>query len=124
MHLTLKQETFCQAIGDGMNKLAAYRLAYNADGMKDSVTSVEASKLLKNPKVARRLTEMKSLLAEKVLWTREESVNSLKDVIKNPSRASDVVAAVKELNAMHGFNAAQKIELSGEIKSIQVAYED
>lgn len=124
MHLTLKREKFCQAVAEGVNKLDAYRLAYPTTKMKDNVASTEASKLLQNPNVYQRISELRNMLVEKVLWTREESVNSLKEVIKNPSRASDVVAAVKELNAMHGFNAAQKIELSGEIKSIQVAYED
>jgi len=124
MDLTLKQETFCQAIVDGMSKLDSYRLAYDAEDMKDNVVSREAWKLLQHPKVSQRIAQMKSLLTEKVLWTREQSVYALTSVIQNPSRASDVVSAVKELNAMHGFNAAQKIELSGEVRSIQVAYED
>jgi mannose-6-phosphate isomerase class I len=44
---------------------------------------------------------------------------ALKGVIKAPDRKSDVVAAVRELNVMHGFHEAQKIEHSGAITSIE-----
>lgn len=124
MILTEKQEAFCRAIAEGFGTLEAYKIAYDASNMKDQTASVEASKVLKRPKIASRIAELRNGLVEKTLWTREQSVNALTSVIKNPSRASDVVSAVKELNAMHGFNAAQKIELSGEVRSIQVAYED
>jgi hypothetical protein len=44
---------------------------------------------------------------------REDSVRTLIAVIRQPDKASDVVAAVKALNDMHGFNAAQKVEHGG-----------
>ncbi len=57
--------------------------------------------------------ELKADLASRNLWTREQSVQALIRVIKNPDKASDIVAAVKELNAMHGFNAPDKVEVTG-----------
>ena len=39
-------------------------------------------------------------------------------VIRDAERASDIVSAVKELNAMHGFNAPQKVEHSGAVTSV------
>ena len=34
-------------------------------------------------------------------------------MLSNPETQKDVIAAVKELNAMHGYNAPQKLEVSG-----------
>jgi mannose-6-phosphate isomerase class I len=53
------------------------------------------------------------------MWARHLSIEALKEVIETPDRKSDVVAAVRELNAMHGFHEAQKIEHSGSITSIE-----
>jgi uncharacterized protein involved in tolerance to divalent cations len=45
-------------------------------------------------------------LAKQQLWTREDSVKTLKEVISDiEARPSDKTGAVKELNAMHGYNA-------------------
>ena len=49
---------------------------------------------------------------------REDSVRSLVKVVRTAERPSDIVAAVKALNEMHGFNAPQKVEHSGAITSI------
>ena len=56
---------------------------------------------------------------EQSMWARNLSIEALKEVIEAPDRKSDVVAAVRELNAMHGFHEAQKIEHSGSIASIE-----
>jgi hypothetical protein len=70
-------------------------------------------------KVKKRIAEIQQLLLIRTLWSREQSVMALKEVIKAPDRKSDVVAAVRELNVMHGFHEAQKIEHSGAITSIE-----
>jgi phage terminase small subunit len=59
--LTVKQEAFCQAYVKGDSKGSAseaYRIAYEADGMKDSSIRVEACRLLDNPKVTQRIDEL------------------------------------------------------------------
>jgi hypothetical protein len=43
--LTVKQESFCQALARGLSASDAYRAAYNAEGMKGNVVNNEASKL-------------------------------------------------------------------------------
>lgn len=43
--LTVKQESFCQALAKGLSASDAYRTAYNAEGMKGNVVNNEASKL-------------------------------------------------------------------------------
>jgi phage terminase small subunit len=107
MTLTAKQEKFCQSIADGMNQSDAYRAAYSAGGMKDATINVKASELMSDGKV-----ELRGALATKALWTREDSVTALRDIAQgSEARANEIVAAIKELNAMHGFNAPTKHEL-------------
>ena len=53
--LTGKQSAFVQAVLKGANQSDAYRLAYNAENMRDSTIWNEASKLFANPKVSARI---------------------------------------------------------------------
>jgi hypothetical protein len=116
MNLTPKQEKFAQSIADGMTQADAYRLSYNAANMSDAALHVEASKLMDNPKITHRLSELRSKLEKKALWTREMSVQALAQAYKmaqSKGNASGMTGAIKELNAMHGFNEPTKHELSG-----------
>lgn len=120
MALTAKQEAFAQALADGMTQADAYRKAYSVrDATTKSVHEL-ASKLAKNTKVASRVDELRGKLEEKALWTRERSVAVLADIADGMEcKAVERVAAVKELNAMHGFNAPAKVELQGAITVIE-----
>lgn len=109
--LTAKQEAFCQGIADGLGQADAYRAAYDAEGMKDNTIYPHASKLMKNDKVAARIAELKADVQEKQLWTREMSVKALVAAYREGSGAVKV-SAVKELNAMHGFNEPSKLDVS------------
>lgn len=116
--LTAKQEAFAQAIADGMSQAEAYRTAYDAENMQDSSIYVEASKLIDNPNVAQRVKELKEALANRVLWTREMSVKALVQTYRESS-GSVKVAAVKELNAMHGYNEPAKVNVTGHIAVVK-----
>jgi hypothetical protein len=115
MALTSKQENFCQCVADGKTQADAYRAAYNTSKMKSDSIIVNASQLMSNTNVAQRVAFLREELSKKALWSREESIQALKVVVDNPERNTDIVAAVKELNAMHGYNAPSKVELSGEV---------
>ncbi|MBV5329146.1 MAG: hypothetical protein JZU65_16215 [Chlorobium sp.] len=95
-----------------MTQADAYRKAYKSNKMKSETIQNNAHTLMKNSEVAARVSGLKAEVAAKHLWTREDSVNALKGVVNSPDRAGDVTAAVKELNAMHGFNAPTKNEHS------------
>ena len=113
MKLTAKQEKFAQSIADGMNQSDAYRSAYNTGLMKDNSINVNASKMASDTKVALRVAALKSALESKGLWTREKSVLALSSIADDgESKAGEIVAAVKELNSMHGFNAPTKIDVA------------
>lgn len=118
MSLTAKQEHFAQCIADGMTQADAYRTAYGADKMKTETIHKRASELMSDGEVKGRVQELKGKLSAKALWSREMSVKALVSsykVAQGQNNASGMTGAIKELNAMHGFNAPQKVDISGEI---------
>jgi phage terminase small subunit len=114
VNLTAKQEAFCQGIADGLGQADAYRAAYDAEGMKDNTIYPKASELMKNGKVAARIAELRESVQEKQLWSREMSVKALVAAYREGS-GSVKVAAVKELNAMHGYNEPSKVSINGSL---------
>lgn len=114
VNLTAKQEAFCQGIADGLGQADAYRAAYDAEGMKDNTIYPLASKLMKNSKIAARIAELRESVQEKQLWSREMSIKALVQAYKEGS-GSVKVAAVKELNAMHGYNEPAKLSINGNL---------
>jgi phage terminase small subunit len=113
--LTGKQEKFCQCIADGMTQADAYRTAYNAVNMKPESVQVKACELTKDGKISVRVAELKSALEKKQLWTREKSVKALINAYKvaeDAGNAAAMTGSIKELNAMHGYNAPSKVDLS------------
>ena len=121
--LTPKQEAFCQAIADGMTQADAYRTAYSAAKMTDKSVWERASHLMKNVKVTARVSELKSALEAKQLWTREESVKTLAGIAKdNDAKQADQINAVKALNTMHGFDAPKQFDMS--IKQLPTIIDD
>lgn len=114
--LTAKQEAFCQGIADGLGQADAYRAAYDCEHWKDNVIYSKASVLMKNGKVLERIAELKAEVQQKQLWSREMSVKGLVAAFKvaqTSSNASGMTGAIKELNAMHGFNEPTKVNVSG-----------
>ena len=117
--LTPRQEAFALSVASGKSQAEAYRNAYpKSTAWKDTAVWQQASRLMAQPHVASRVAEHRAELTRRSLWAREDSVRSLMGVIRDAERASDIVAAVKELNAMHGFNAPQKVEHSGAVTSV------
>ena len=114
--LTSQQEAFAQAVASGKSQSDAYRSAYPKSlKWKPDTLWNRASALMRNSEVLARTNAIRAEVAEKGLWTREDSVNALISVIQEHEKKTDIVAAVKELNAMHGFEAPKKIEHSGNV---------
>jgi phage terminase small subunit len=114
--LTAKQEAFAQAIADGMGQADAYRMAYDAEGMADSTIYPKASRMLNEGKIRARVDELKAMVVEKQLWTREMSVKGLIQayrIAQDAKTSTGMTAAVKELNVMHGFNEPTKLSITG-----------
>jgi hypothetical protein len=83
--------------------------------MKAETIQNNAYKLNSDNDVITRIDFLRKELESKALWTREESVIELKKVLEMPDNSAAQIAAVKELNAMHGYNAPTKLELSGKV---------
>lgn len=114
MALTPKQEKFAQCVADGMTQADAYRTAFDVSPTtKQETVYKRAGELMSDGAISGRVAELRQQLSAKALWTRQDSVQALISVLSNPESQKDVIAAVKELNAMHGFNAPQKMELGG-----------
>ena len=115
--MTPKQEKFAQCVADGMSQAEAYRTAFSVkESTKPETSQANASRLMANSTVSARVAELKSKLEQKGLWTREMSVQALQkamDIAQNQNNAAGLTGAVKELNAMHGFNAPLKHEVTG-----------
>ena len=112
MPLTPKQEKFAQNVAKGMTFSDAYRNSYDASKMVDETVHKRASELAQKGEIAGRINKLKEQLSERQLWSREDSIKKLIEVMSD-ARPNDVIAAIKELNNMHGFDAPSKIELSG-----------
>ena len=120
MELTAKQEAFAQAIADGLNQADAYRKAYNPKPMTANALGVRAHEVGTNSKVVVRVAELRKAITDKQLWTREDSVRALRSVAdKDEAKGAEIVAAIKELNSMHGFNAPVKLDLAATISVIE-----
>lgn len=119
--LTAKQEAFAQAIADGLGQADAYRMAYNAEGMKDASIYPKASRMMSEGKIRVRVDELKAQVADKHLWTREMSVKGLIQayrIAQEAKTSTGMTAAVKELNVMHGFNEPTKLSVDMKFKPI------
>lgn len=105
--LTDKQEKFAQLVVDGESQAESYRQAYDASNMTDSATGVEASRTAALPHVSLRINQLRDELEEMRLWTRLDSIKTLKEVAEEKGEGfknSDRVAAVKALNSMNGWD--------------------
>jgi phage terminase small subunit len=113
MALTAKQEKFAQCVADGMTQADAYRASYSAEKMADNAVYVKASQLMAEGKVSVRVAELRQALSDRLLWAREDSVRVLAKIAQDDAEAphSAIVSAVKELNAMHGYNEPTKVDL-------------
>lgn len=105
MKLTDKQEKFAQLLVEVGSKSEAYRQSYDVSNMTSKTVNEEACRLSMNPKVAARVEEIRDELAIKSLWRRVDSVSKLKKIAESgQAQDKDIVAAVKALNSMYGWD--------------------
>lgn len=101
--LTEKQETFVKNIIEGMNQADAYRSAYPNQRMSDKTIWETASKLMKNPKVVARLTELRNELAKPSIMTAQARLEWLTSLILSDEEStSDKLKAADIMNKMQG----------------------
>lgn len=108
--LTTNQENFVQNIIKGMSQADAYRAAYPNQRMSDKTIWETASKLMNNPKVITRLTELRKELAKPSIMSAQERLEWLTQLIKSDEEStSDKLRAADIMNKMQG-EYVQKVE--------------
>lgn len=125
MAITPKQEKFAQCVADGKTQADAYRIAFDVKPTtKPETVQANASRLMADSMVSARVQELKSALANKALWTREDSVRALEKAMRiaeDKDNAAGLVAAVKELNAMHGYAEAVKHTITATVTTLDAS---
>jgi len=104
--LTQKQQDFCQRFIETGCASKAYRSAYDAQNMQASTINEEASRLLGNPKIAARISEMQTAHRER----HDLSVDMLtrmllqdRELAREKGQAGASVRAASELAKLHGL---------------------
>ena len=110
--LTNLQRGVVLGVVAGKSQRQAY---YDAGGRAKTDLSADAtvSELLSNPNVRAFYDSLIANVAEKAIWTREDSLRTLAEIASGSDengKTSDRVAAVKELNAMGGWNSPTKVD--------------
>jgi hypothetical protein len=107
-----------------MNQSDAYRASYNVKNATLKSINELASKVKGNVKVQSRIDELKKKLEKKQLWTRENSVKVLGSIAAGKDMPTAArVSAIKELNAMHGFNEPTKHDHNVNVKTFSNMYD-
>lgn len=112
--VTDRIEIFAQAIVDGKTQADAYRAAYPVT-MKWKADSVhhKASEMARNVQVMARIEQLRKEIADKGMWSREQSVLILCGIAQSEhAKDADRIKAVDKLNVMFGYNAPVKIDHS------------
>lgn len=115
--LTQQQQNFLlRYFSNGKIASEAYRYAYNCEGMKDNSVWSEASKLLKNPKVAPWVeyyeSNQKKTITDELNYTAKDCFAELKKLQKLAIKS-------KDRNGNPNINSAIKaVELKGKIAGV------
>lgn len=80
MGLTGKRLRFAGGVVSGLSASEAYRRAYDARSMKPASVATEASRLLRDPKIARMVREGIEKAMANAAWNREEAIGRLTEV--------------------------------------------
>jgi phage terminase small subunit len=116
MTLTPKQEAFAKAYVETGNATEAYRQAYSAGGWTENALNVQASKMLKHPKIVLRLDEIQAKAAKRHQITVDSLVEELElartAAMTNPRGISAAVSATMGKAKLLGL-VVDKAENSG-----------
>jgi len=105
--LTVKQERFAQRFLEHGNASAAYRECYATDGWTDNAISVEAHKVLNNPKVSLRVKQLEELQLKRHEVTADRVIVELaKLAFLDIRKAFDNNGDLKALSDMDDDTAA------------------
>lgn len=108
MGLTGKRLRFAEGVVSGLSASEAYRRAYDASGMKPASVATEASRLLRDPKIARMVREGIEKAMTNAAWNREEAIG----------RLTEVNALCFERLTESGGGSVDRVALTGFLESL------
>lgn len=111
LSLTTKQELFIQGLIKGYSQREAYKMAYEADNMKNETIDSKASILFKTEKIRARYEELikeykenalwnRSKAEEKLLWLLDKSQESIQETGLKQANSNTMLNVIKELNTL------------------------
>ena len=126
-NLTPKQDAFVQAYLTTGNASEAYRVAYDADGMKGTTINRNAKALLENNKIATRLSVLRERAVEITMVTVQSLTDELEEaraLALQEGQPSAAVSASMGKAKLHGllvdkaaftgtFTTVTEVKLSG-----------
>jgi hypothetical protein len=115
--LTPKQMKLARNIASGMPQVEAYRDAYDTKTDNKNTQRVRAYHEARKDNVAAMIADLKARAEQGVVWTRQMAVEALLDtyqLARDQNHAQGATGALKELNAMYGYNEATKINIGGQ----------
>lgn len=77
MELTSKQAAFVAEVVSGATLSAAYKAAYDAEGMEPESVRVEACRLARNPNIALAIDEGRRAALDDAVWNRQRAIARL-----------------------------------------------
>ena len=104
--LTPKQEAWALLVGSGTSYSAAYREAYDAEGMAQKTIWEEASRLACDPKVAARVMKLQEAAQERTLVTVEsisKELNEARDMAAASNNSAAFTSAVMGKAKVNGL---------------------
>ncbi len=93
--LTYQQEKFAQGVVKGMTQSDAYRAAYKTEKMKSDTIHQAASRLMTDSKVAARLAELRTSVAQRVDMSLHAHVSRLAQIRDAAHEAGDFGPATR-----------------------------
>ena len=111
MSLTTKQELFIQGLIKGYSQREAYKMAYEADNMKNETIDKRASELFSKGEIKGRYEELikeykenalwnRSKAEEKLLWLLDKSQESIQETGLKQANSNTMLNVIKELNTL------------------------
>jgi hypothetical protein len=108
--LTIKQDAFVNALLETGNQFEAYCRAYSCENMSREAIDVEASKLVRNPKITLRLAQFRESKTAESMLTLEghmEELRSLRDLAKSAGQLSAAISAEVKRGELRRFYVKQ-----------------
>jgi phage terminase small subunit len=110
--LTPKQEKFCLNLFSGMSQREAYIQAGYSANSSPEVIDVTACNLVKSPKVALRLQELKNKAETSRVMSVIERKERLSEIAKDKTDKRTSIAAIAELNKMEHLYSENQVNVN------------